>query len=136
MPTFLEFPPLWGSLFSVSSCSPPSPVDLGIGSSSLLGSQKSAALPPSWTATSRVEDTSTSVVRRSVSEVLPFLNLDRGGRGIVLGIGWTGQWALDVRVTDRGEPSSLSFGFGSRVNRNQLQVFARHTTRRSCAAWS
>ena len=40
---------------------------------------------------------------RSSSEALPFFNLDRGDRGIVLGIGWTGQWALGVRVTDRGE---------------------------------
>jgi alpha-galactosidase len=30
---------------------------------------------------------------RSSSEVLPFFNLDFGAEGIVLGIGWTGQWA-------------------------------------------
>jgi alpha-galactosidase len=40
---------------------------------------------------------------RSSSESLPFFNLDQGGRGIVLGIGWTGQWAMNVRATDCGE---------------------------------
>ncbi len=30
---------------------------------------------------------------RSSSEVLPFFNLDQGSGGIVLGIGWTGEWA-------------------------------------------
>ena len=30
---------------------------------------------------------------RSSSEVLPFFNIDFGGAGTILGIGWTGQWA-------------------------------------------
>jgi alpha-galactosidase len=30
---------------------------------------------------------------RSSSEVLPFFNLDFGAEGMILGIGWTGQWA-------------------------------------------
>ncbi len=32
---------------------------------------------------------------RSSSEFLPFFNLDFGGRGVVLAIGWTGEWAAD-----------------------------------------
>jgi alpha-galactosidase len=40
---------------------------------------------------------------RSSSEVLPFFNLDQGNQGLVLGIGWTGQWAVTVRADDRGE---------------------------------
>ncbi len=35
---------------------------------------------------------------RSSSEVLPFFNLDYGDRGMVLGIGWTGEWALETRA--------------------------------------
>ncbi len=30
---------------------------------------------------------------RSSSEVLPFFNLDFGGEGVLVGIGWSGQWA-------------------------------------------
>ena len=40
---------------------------------------------------------------RSSSEVLPFFNLDRGDRGLVLGIGWTGEWAVTIRADERGE---------------------------------
>jgi alpha-galactosidase len=40
---------------------------------------------------------------RSSSEVLPFFNLDLGGRGLVLGIGWTGEWAVTVRADERGK---------------------------------
>ncbi len=32
---------------------------------------------------------------RSSSEVLPFFNLDLGPEGIVLAVGWTGEWAAD-----------------------------------------
>lgn len=39
---------------------------------------------------------------RSSSEVLPFFNLDLGGRGLVVGLGWTGEWAVTVRVEERG----------------------------------
>ena len=37
---------------------------------------------------------------RSSSEVLPFFNLDRGNQGLVLGVGWTGEWAVKVRADD------------------------------------
>jgi alpha-galactosidase len=32
---------------------------------------------------------------RSSSEALPFFNVDLGGRGFVLAIGWTGEWAAE-----------------------------------------
>ena len=32
---------------------------------------------------------------RSSSEVLPFFNVDLGPEGMILGIGWTGEWAAD-----------------------------------------
>ncbi len=40
---------------------------------------------------------------RSSSEVLPFFNLDLGNRGLVLGVGWTGEWAVTIRADERGE---------------------------------
>jgi len=40
---------------------------------------------------------------RSSSEVLPFFNLDQGNHGLMLGIGWTGEWAVTIRANDRGE---------------------------------
>ncbi|MCU0960720.1 MAG: alpha-galactosidase [Pirellulaceae bacterium] len=39
---------------------------------------------------------------RSSSEVLPFFNLDRGNCGLVLGIGWTGEWSVTVRADEHG----------------------------------
>jgi len=33
---------------------------------------------------------------RSSSEFLPFFNLDFGGEGMVIGIGWTGQWSATI----------------------------------------
>jgi alpha-galactosidase len=30
---------------------------------------------------------------RSSSEILPFFNVDLGGEGMILGLGWTGEWA-------------------------------------------
>jgi len=33
---------------------------------------------------------------RSSSEFLPFLNLDAGGEGVVIAIGWTGQWRAAI----------------------------------------
>ncbi|MGE5295644.1 MAG: alpha-galactosidase [Solirubrobacterales bacterium] len=42
---------------------------------------------------------------RSSSEVLPFFNLDGGNRGIVFGVGWTGEWAVNVKADERGELS-------------------------------
>ena len=40
---------------------------------------------------------------RPSSEVLPFFNLDQGSRGLVVGIGWTGEWSVTVRADQRGE---------------------------------
>ena len=40
---------------------------------------------------------------RSSSEVLPFFNLDQGGRGFVLGVGWTGEWAVTIRADKTGK---------------------------------
>ncbi len=37
---------------------------------------------------------------RSSSEVLPFFNLDLDSMGMVLGIGWTGEWQMVFRRTD------------------------------------
>jgi len=38
---------------------------------------------------------------RSSSEVLPFFNLDFGSEGVVLAIGWTGEWAAQFDRVDR-----------------------------------
>jgi len=40
---------------------------------------------------------------RSSSEVLPFFNIDLGGKGFILGIGWTGEWAVQFDRTPQGE---------------------------------
>ena len=40
---------------------------------------------------------------RSSSEVLPFFNLEMGGEGLILSIGWTGEWALDVGRDEGGQ---------------------------------
>jgi alpha-galactosidase len=40
---------------------------------------------------------------RSSSEVLPFFNLDNGYRGVVFGIGWTGEWAFTIRANEHGD---------------------------------
>jgi alpha-galactosidase len=37
---------------------------------------------------------------RSSSEVTPFFNIDLGGRGMVLGIGWTGEWMARFQRDD------------------------------------
>jgi len=39
---------------------------------------------------------------RSSSEVLPFFNVDLGGRGFVLAIGWTGEWAAEFTRDAQG----------------------------------
>lgn len=36
----------------------------------------------------------------SSSPYLPFFNLDFGGRGVIMGIGWTGQWKVTFERTD------------------------------------
>ena len=46
---------------------------------------------------------------RSSSEVLPFFNVDFGGNGIIIGIGWTGEWAAQF---SRDEPGGLSIRVG------------------------
>jgi len=46
---------------------------------------------------------------RSSSEVTPFFNIDLGGRGIVLGIGWTGEWAATFH-RDEGNNLELQAG--------------------------
>ena len=37
---------------------------------------------------------------RSSSEVTPFFNIESGSEGVVLGIGWTGEWAADFSRDD------------------------------------
>jgi len=39
---------------------------------------------------------------RSSSGVLPFMNLQLGDHGVVLGIGWTGQWAASFERNEQG----------------------------------
>jgi alpha-galactosidase len=39
---------------------------------------------------------------RSSSEWLPFLSIDLGERGIILAIGWTGEWAVDLARDEEG----------------------------------
>ena len=46
---------------------------------------------------------------RSSSLVLPFLNLDLGDRGMVLGVGWTGEWAVQF---NRGQDGKLRLQAG------------------------
>jgi alpha-galactosidase len=46
---------------------------------------------------------------RSSSEFLPFANLIFGGGGLMLAIGWTGEWALDL---SRGEDGALAIRAG------------------------
>lgn len=38
---------------------------------------------------------------RSSCGVLPFFNVDLGGRGAICAVGWTGDWAADIFLTDR-----------------------------------
>jgi alpha-galactosidase len=40
---------------------------------------------------------------RSSSEVLPFFNVDLGGRGFVLAVGWTGEWAAEFARDAQGQ---------------------------------
>ena len=40
---------------------------------------------------------------RSSSEVMPFFNIDLGGEGIIVAVGWTGEWAVDFCRDRRGE---------------------------------
>ena len=40
---------------------------------------------------------------RSSSEVLPFFNLDLGGEGTIVAIGWTGEWAMEFARSATGE---------------------------------
>ena len=46
---------------------------------------------------------------RSSSEVLPFFNVDQGNEGMIVGIGWSGQWAAMFR---RGANQSLQLQAG------------------------
>jgi alpha-galactosidase len=39
---------------------------------------------------------------RSSSQVLPFFNLEGAGAGVVLGLGWTGEWAAEFAVDAQG----------------------------------
>jgi len=39
---------------------------------------------------------------RSSSEVLPFFNVDCGGRGVIVAIGWTGEWAMQLTRSKDG----------------------------------
>ena len=39
---------------------------------------------------------------RSSSEVLPFFNVDFGGHGFILAVGWTGEWAAEFTRDDAG----------------------------------
>ena len=39
---------------------------------------------------------------RSSSKVLPFFNLEQPGGGVVVALGWTGNWVADFANTDRG----------------------------------
>jgi alpha-galactosidase len=46
---------------------------------------------------------------RSSSEVLPFFNVELPGEGVILAIGWTGEWAADFRRRPEG-PTRLQAG--------------------------
>lgn len=39
---------------------------------------------------------------RSSSDFLPFFNVEAGGEGVVLAVGWTGEWAADFRRLEQG----------------------------------
>ncbi|MCX6560720.1 MAG: alpha-galactosidase, partial [Candidatus Aminicenantes bacterium] len=46
---------------------------------------------------------------RSSSEVMPFFNLDLGGEGMILGVGWTGEWAATF-TRDGGDRMRIESG--------------------------
>jgi len=39
---------------------------------------------------------------RSSSEFMPFFNLESGGQGVLVGVGWTGEWAADFTREPQG----------------------------------
>jgi alpha-galactosidase len=51
---------------------------------------------------------------RSSSEVLPFFNVERDGEGVVLAVGWTGEWAVEF---DRAAEGALQVRAGMDLTR-------------------
>jgi alpha-galactosidase len=45
---------------------------------------------------------------RSSSDFLPFFNLEDGTRGLVLGLGWSGEWAAEFRAEAPGQTRILA----------------------------
>jgi alpha-galactosidase len=54
---------------------------------------------------------------RSSSMILPFFNLDLGGEGVMLAVGWTGEWAVEFA---RSESGALSVNAGMDLTRLKL----------------
>jgi len=55
---------------------------------------------------------------RSSNKNLPFFNIDAGGRGLVVAVGWSGQWKADFACDARG---SLSVQAGMQHSRLRLR---------------
>lgn len=54
---------------------------------------------------------------RSSSEVLPFFNIELGSEGVVMAIGWTGEWAVDF---SRDEEDNLQMHAGMALTHLKL----------------
>ena len=56
---------------------------------------------------------------RSSSEVLPFFNIDLGAKGVVVGIGWTGEWAATF---SRGDANNVQMQAGMELTHLKLHL--------------
>jgi alpha-galactosidase len=56
---------------------------------------------------------------RSSSEILPFFNIDRGGSGTVVAIGWSGEWAAEFT---RGQDGTVRVRGGMNLTRLVLRA--------------
>jgi len=61
---------------------------------------------------------------RSSSDILPFFNLDFGGHGIIVAIGWTGEWAAQF---SRDQGGALSIRIG--MDRTHLKLLPGESIR-------
>ena len=64
---------------------------------------------------------------RSSVEWLPFMNLDTGAEGLMVAIGWTGQWAAEIT---RSAPDSVHLRAGMEITRLRLKPGERIRTPR------
>lgn len=69
---------------------------------------------------------------RSSSDYLPFFNLDRGSGGLIIGIGWSGEWAAAFHTEASGE---IRAAVGQALTRLKLRPGEAIRTPRIALLW-